>query len=235
MLRERPHGAAAEVRSRPVATVADKRRAHDLEPAAAREDGAAPATVVRLPGGVAGGERQVLHDETRRGLVITMRRGPGLPPVAGVLIQDTALPATAEGDQTAAVEDDAAARVDHLGGLSHLDPHRVRAAAEPDHPTLCHRPHDRARCAAPRRAGPDPTVRARRVDRPRLSRHRRRHRGERYGKRAGKGQARRREYGLSIHGHLRLGTLAGAGFEPATSRVYWKALHSQSFLLERPA
>ena len=32
--------------------------------------------------------------------------------------------------------------------------------------------------------------------------------GKRYGERAGKGQTRRREYGLSIHGHLRLGTLA---------------------------
>ncbi len=144
------------------------------------------------------GERQVLHDEARRGLVITVRRGPDLPPVAGVLIQDAALPAAAEGDQTAAVEDDAAARVDHLGGPSHLDPHRVRPAAEPDDPALCHGPHDRARCAAARRAGPDPTVRARRVDGPRLSRHRRRHRRaldqrrrgdrKRHGERAGKGQ-----------------------------------------------
>ena len=32
--------------------------------------------------------------------------------------------------------------------------------------------------------------------------------GKRCGERAGKGQTRRREYGLSIHGHLRLGTLA---------------------------
>ena len=108
-------------------------------------------------------KRQVLHHETRRGLVVTVRRGPDLPPVAGVLIEDPALPAAAERDQAAAVEDDPTAGVDHLGGLSHLDPHRRRPAAEPDDPALCDRPYHRAGRAAPRRAGPDPTVWARAV------------------------------------------------------------------------
>ena len=156
VLRQRPHGAAAEIRTRRVAAVADEPRADDLEPSAAREDRTAPAAVDGRAGGVAVGEGQVLHDQTRRGLVLAVRRGPGLLLVAGVLVEDAALPAAAEGDQAAAVEDDATAGVDHLGGRLQLDPDRVGPAAEPDDPALGDRPHHRARRAAPRRAAADP-------------------------------------------------------------------------------
>src|SRR5215218_6260505 len=120
MLGQGPHGAAAEVRASRIAAVADERRADDLQPTAAREDRAA-ATVVGRPGRVAVRELQVLHHQARARLVVAVRRGPLLPLVAGVLVEDAALPAAAEGDETAAVENDATADVDHLGGPPHLD------------------------------------------------------------------------------------------------------------------
>ena len=171
VLRERPHGAAAEIGTRRVAAVAGERRADDLEPAAAREDRAAPAALLGRPGGVAVREGQVLHDQPGRGLVVAVRRGPRLLRVAGVLVEDAALPAAAEGDQAAAVEHDAPAGVHHLGGPPQLDPDRVGPAAEPDDPALRDGPHDRARGAAPRRAVADPAVGMRGVDGPRLPGH----------------------------------------------------------------
>ena len=78
----------------------------------------------RLPGGVAVREDEVLHRQPRRGLVVAVRRGPGLRLVAGVLVPDAALAAAAD-VTAAAVEDDAAADVDHLRGPGHRDPDRL--------------------------------------------------------------------------------------------------------------
>ncbi len=146
---------------------------HDLEPAAARRRSRRrrrprTSSPVESPSG----ERQVLHDEPRRGLVVAVRRGPDLPLVAGVLVEDAALPAAAERDQAAAVEDDAAAGVDHLGGPLHLDP---RPGRGPQRNRMIP-PLATARTTArdvqlARRAVADPAVGVRGVDRPRRARH----------------------------------------------------------------
>ena len=168
VLRQRPHGAAAEVRARRVAAVADEveRTILSRPPRTKIAPPPPPSSVspVLLPP-----RTEVLHDEARRGLVIAVRRRPGLPLVAGVLVEDPALPAAAERDQAAAIEDDPTAGVDHLGGLLQLDPNRARPAAEPDDPAFRDRPDDRARRAAPRRAFADPSIGVRGVNRPRLA------------------------------------------------------------------
>ena len=65
-----------------------------------------PPPSVRVAGGVAVGEGEVLHGELRVVLVLAVRGGPALGLVAGVHVEDAALAAAAQGDLAAAVEHD---------------------------------------------------------------------------------------------------------------------------------
>ncbi len=110
---------------------------------------------------------------TSRGAAWSSQCGrPGLLRVAGVLVEDAALAAAAEGDQPAAVEDDPLARVDDLRGRRHHDGHRVGAAAERDDAAPSHGADDGPRRAALRACRSRPSGRVGGVDGPRLLRHR---------------------------------------------------------------
>ena len=124
----------AQIGPAPFAAVADERRVDDLQLPATGEDRATTAAVVPLARGVATSERQVADDESRVGLVVAVRRGPGLLRVARVLVEDAALAHPAQGHQSATVDHHSTGGVDHLRGPPHLDGHRARAAVEPDHP-----------------------------------------------------------------------------------------------------
>ncbi len=157
---------AAPPRSGPVGShrLPTNRRADHREPAAADEDRAAPAALGQVAGRVAVGEREVLHDQLGRLLVLAVRGRVALLLVAGVLVEDPALAAAGQRDLPAAVEDRARVRVDDLRGLGHRDRHRSRAAVERDHPAGRDRGDDRGRGAAGRGAGADDAVRVRGVD-----------------------------------------------------------------------
>ncbi len=130
------------------AAVAQEPRVDHLEPAAAHEDGPAPAALGPVAGGVAVGEGQVLHGELRGVLVLAVRGGPALGLVTGVLVEDPALPAAAEGHPAAAVEDQAGVGVAGFRGRLHGDGHRCGPAVEGDHAAGGDRADHRVRGAA---------------------------------------------------------------------------------------
>ena len=74
-----------------VAAVEEEARVHDLQPAAADEDGAAAAALLALTGGVAAHEGEVLQHQPWRCLVLAVRRGPAEPGIAGVHVDDPTL------------------------------------------------------------------------------------------------------------------------------------------------
>src|SRR6185369_9689827 len=164
VLAEHPQRRPTQVRPGRIAAVADEPGADDREPAAADEDRAATATLGQLAGRVAVGERQVLHDQLGRLLVLAVGGRVALLLVAGVLVEDPALAAAGQRHLPAAVEHRARVRVDDLRGLGHRDRHRRGAAVERDHPAGCDRGDDRGRAAAGRRTGADDPVRVRGVD-----------------------------------------------------------------------
>jgi hypothetical protein len=146
----------------------------DLDPPAAHEDCAPAAAVHSLPGGVAVGERQVLHGEPRMVLVLTMRRRPHLCLVAGIHVEDAALTAAAQGHLAAAIEYDLRAGVvDDLGGRLHHDGDRIGSAVERDDAASRDGAHHGCRRAARWRAAADHAGRIGRVDRIRLGRNHR--------------------------------------------------------------
>ncbi len=171
-LAEHAQRRAAQVGAGTVAAVADEPRVDHLEPPAPDEDRAAPAALGPLAGGVAVGERQVLHGELRVVLVLAVRGGEALRLVAGVHVEDAALAAAAERDLAAAVQHDArAVRVHHLGGGLHGDGDRRGPAVEGDDAAGRDGLHHRLGGAARRGAAADGTGRARGVHRTRLGRH----------------------------------------------------------------
>ena len=93
VLRQRAHGSAADVRPVAIAAVADERGVLDAQAPAAHEDRAAAAAVELLAGGVPVGEREVLDDQPRRGLVLAMGGREHLGGIAGVHVQDAPRPA----------------------------------------------------------------------------------------------------------------------------------------------
>src|SRR6202453_125913 len=99
VLAQRPDGGPAQVGTGGVAAVAGEADVDDLELAAAVEDGTAAPAVVDLPGGVAVRQGDVLHGQGGRGLVLTVRGGPGLGRITGVHVQEARTPAALRGDQ----------------------------------------------------------------------------------------------------------------------------------------
>ena len=71
-LRQRAHGGASDVRSVALAPVAGKHGVDYPQPPAPCEDRASAATVEPLAGRVPIGELQVLDDQTRSGLIVTV-------------------------------------------------------------------------------------------------------------------------------------------------------------------
>ena len=130
---EHPDRRTAEVGPGLVAAVAGEGHVHHRQPAAADEHRAAPTALLERPGRVAAGEREVAQHELGSGLVLAVRRGPRQSLVAGVLVEDPVLPAAAEGDQPATVDDDLpAGSLWTSAGPVHDDRHRVGTAVEGD-------------------------------------------------------------------------------------------------------
>ena len=117
VLRQRADGRAAEVGAGAVAAVAEERRVHDLELAAAGEDRAAAPALEVSPVELPSAKVRCWTTSCGRGLVVAVVGGPDLPLVAGVLVEDPALAAAAQRDQPAAVDHDPRVlRVDDLRG-----------------------------------------------------------------------------------------------------------------------
>ena len=132
-----------------------------------------PPPSVVLAGRVAVDERQVLYRQPRAVLVLTVRRSEALGLVAGVLVQDAALPTAAQRDQSAPVEHHLGAGVAHLRGGGHGDRDRGGATGEGDHTTGRHGGDHRRRCAAGRGTSADDPGRVAAVDRLPVRRYRR--------------------------------------------------------------
>src|SRR3954468_3266800 len=108
VLGEHAYRSASDVRPAALAAGPDERGAHDAQPPAAREDGAAATAIEVVAGRVTVREAEVLDHEPRRGLVLAMRARGDLGRVAGVHVQDAPLAPAAQRDQPTPIEDDLA-------------------------------------------------------------------------------------------------------------------------------
>src|SRR3954453_1419058 len=145
---EQPDPRPAEGGPGLVTAVVREPAVHHREPAAAHEHRTATAAVHELTGGAAVGEGEVAKHELGRGLVVAVRGGPGQPLLAGVLVEDPALPGATQRHLAAAVDDHLGRGVVHLRLPVHDDRDRVGAAVEGDDPALGHGPTERLRGAA---------------------------------------------------------------------------------------